>query len=488
MPNTLSEFLTVACASTGQATFYNTRQDQQKLLADTHAALLQQDRRIYALSGALPITDKSRQLILENLLQTGAHCTDSVLESHVIQMVADDMQFNRILNLFVELREKKVNNARTRRFGALIWAMVDEYRAIKYRSKIRTVLRHCHIPEGTDPARAELHNWIFGANTKRGRPELTPNHIKHNPKLKSRLLASTVYDELFALPLDIARDIAVNEHKKDATEFEREFVGRTSSGGKGKATRKETMRVRKHASDTVIDFEKFTIFDLLMHGYRQPADKAAVNEVIERKAKAIAEQLNLPDKVALVIDNSTSALGSADRQFQPLAMMGAIVAVCKQATDVECFYVGPTPTDCFMDANGDTNLRLPFARALQSRPDLVMVLSDGYENVRAGSISQIMNTTAFQQSGIVVMHLNPIAAIEGTAKTRNLSDRIMSFAIASPDQLPMVTMICLASQNPELLRPMFNEIEHHVRLGHYREARLATKLAGLPVQEISNVA
>ena len=479
MKNALVDYLTMACAGTGQSSFYNTRDEQTKALENTHSELMRENRRFYALSAALPINDKSRQLVLENLLNTGSLCEDGVLEGHVISMVVSDLQFNRILNMFMSLRDKKVNNARTRKLGRLIWDQVDAFRAIKYTPKVRAILRHCHIPEGTNPAKAELHRWIFGGN--KNRPEMKAEDVQHNPKLRSRLLAPTVYEECFKLPFDIARDIAVASHGKKVDEFQREFAGSGNEKAKGKVTRKETLRVRKQTGDTTVDFNRFSIFELLMHGYRTPNDRSDVLDMIGEKAQVIAEGLNLPAKVAMVVDNSTSALGSAERQFQPLAMTSAVVEICRKAdSEVTCHYTGTEPENGWLSADGATNLRRPLVEALMTKPDLVIIISDGYENVRAGSVEQILSTKAVRNSGIAVMHLNPVAAAETGSKMRTLSKFAMTFGLSAPEQLPMVTLVGLAAQDPKLLEPMFGEVERCLLSGDYKAARLATRVAGLP--------
>jgi hypothetical protein len=472
MGNALVDYLTMACAGTGQSSFYNTREDQERVLAAAHGELLRKNRRIYALSVALPINDRSRQLVLENLLNTGKLCEDGELENHVVRMVVADMQFNRILNMFMTLRDRKVNNSRTRRLGKTIWDKVDAFRAIKYAPKIRAVLRHCHIPEGDDPAKAEIHRFIFG--------KLRLDQIQHNPKLRSRLLARTQYDKLFDLPFDIARDIAVANHGKKADEFQREFAGHGNEEGKGKITRKESLRARKQTGDTTVDFNRFSIFDLLMHGYRTPGDREDVVDMVKEKALTIAAGLNLPPKVAVVVDNSISSVGSAERQHQPLAMISAVATIIGATeAEVSFHYTGPEP-DGWIKAEGATNLRRPFVDALLTRPDLVIILSDGYENVRAGSINSIMATKAVQDAKIPVIHLNPVAAVESDQKARTLSERVMTFGLSAPEQLPMVTLIGLAAQDPALLEPMFAQVEESLKLGDYKNARLATKVAGLP--------
>src|SRR3954447_25191522 len=290
--NALVDYLTLACTGTGQATFYNAADDQERALEAAHAELLKSDRRVYGLTAALPVNDRSRQLVLRNLLGSGKGCTDSHLEGQIVGMVAGELPFNRVLNLLGELKERKVNNARTRKLGRRVWGQVDAYRAIKYRDKVRAVLRHCHIPEGDDPARAELHRWVFGKVTR-------ADEGAHNPKLASRLRAGSDYRALFDLPFDIARDIAVASHGKKPDECEREFTaaGGAEAGTPGAAvTRKESLRARAHTGDTAVDFRRFSLPELLLHAHRNPHDGPAVLVVVREKARELARGIALPPR------------------------------------------------------------------------------------------------------------------------------------------------------------------------------------------------
>lgn len=474
----LVEYLTLACTSTGQATFYNTKKDQDKALADIHGEMLRTNRRLYALSVVLPVNDKSRQLVLENLLSTGKLAEDTKLEGGAIGYVISDMQFNRVLNLLVTLREKKVNNARTRNLGELVWAQVDAFQAIKYAGKLRTILRHCHIKEGSDPVKAELHQWLFGKIVK-------AEQVQHNPKLVSRIKAKTDYQEVFNLPYDIARDIAVNVHKKKVEDFDREFAGRDKNEEKGQeevvakgtATRKETLRARKTTGDTKVDFTRFGLYELLMHAHKNPGDAVAVMPAVKRKAQEIAGMLRLPPKVALVVDNSVSALGSAERQFQPLATIEAISHIFQncEGSDVKVFYVGPTPENGeLLKAEDASNLRRPLVKALMTRPDVVVILSDGYENVRAGSVSQILSSKAVKDLGVHVLHLNPVAAAE-SGKTRELAKNCLTMALPDPERLPMVALLGIAAANPAVLEPLFAAVEEKLKLGDFKGVRRALR-------------
>jgi hypothetical protein len=474
--NALVDYLTLACTGTGQATFYNAAEDQERALEAAHAELLRSDRRVYGLTAALPINDRSRQLVLRNLLGSGKGCTDSRLEGQIVGMVAGELPFNRVLNLLGELRERKVNNARTRGLGRRVWGQVDAYRAIKYRDKVRAVLRHCHIPEGDDPARAELHRWVFGKLSR-------ADEVAHNPKLASRLRAGSDYRALFDLPFDIARDIAVASHGKKPDEFEREFTAAgTAEAGTPRAavTRKESLRARAHTGDTAVDFRRFSLQELLLHAHRNPHDGPAVLGVVREKARELAGGIALPARTALVVDNSLSALGPAERRYHPLALIEAIVQVLTQAgQEVSCHYVGPAPHDGFLVAEGATDLRRPLVEALLTRPELVVILSDGYENIRAGGVNQVLGTRAFRSSGVAVLHLNPVPAAE-SGGVRSLTVGPMTFALTAIEQLPVIALIGLAARDPRALEPLFGEVERAIREGDFRRARLATRRPGLP--------
>ena len=109
--NVLLEYLSFACIGTGQATFYNTKQEQEAALSRLHTAALAENRRIYALSALLPVNDRSKQIVLLNLLIAGRQRQDAELEWQLIQAIAQILPFNRILNLFLEIQQRSVRRA-----------------------------------------------------------------------------------------------------------------------------------------------------------------------------------------------------------------------------------------------------------------------------------------------------------------------------------------------------------------------------------------
>lgn len=464
--NLLLEYLSLACTGTGQATYYNTKQEQEAALSQLHATAIAENRRIYALSALLPMNDRSKQLVLLNLLRSGKQRENAELEWQLLQAVAKALPFNRTLNLLLEIQAQGVNNARTRRLGKWLWNRYgDAYRAIKYRAKFRALLRHCHIPEGSNPAKAELHRWIFGKVRK-------AEDVQHNPLLATRLKAVSDYEALFALPFDIARDIAVCQHKCKADEFTQAFAER------GQLTRKEQLRAQATAAIEV-DYRKFSLLELFRHLYLHPSEQGCIARTLDAKAAELAAGLALPPKVSLVVDNSRSAMGAKERLYHPIAVIAAIARVCLavKTSQVKAFYVGENPNGGFLKAGGGTDLRKPLAAALAERPDLVIVLSDGYENTSAGSVAQILNTTAVRESGIAIIHFNPVAAAE-TGGVRKIVANLPTFGLSQLEQLPLMALLGQAYAQPAVLETFFDRVEQALLGGEFHAAKLIAGISG----------
>jgi len=477
------DYLTAACAGTGQATMYNTREEQDAALAVVHGEALKASRRFYALSAVLPMNDRSKQLTMINLLRTGQslvhldedECeTEIMIEENVFKYLLETMPFNRVLDLFVMLREAKVNNSRTRRFARMVWEEVDAYRAIKYPTKLRALLRHGHVPEKGVPERRELHAFLFGRIKK-------ASDVKHCALLKDRFRARKTYEALFALPYDIAVDLAVGFHGKTAEDFKREYSSH------GKATRKEKLRARQTAK-AAVDFNNYSLLELLRHLYQHEDDLDAARDVLDRKASKVAGGIILPEKTALVVDNSYSAIGSGERKFHSLSVIEALTriffAADGEGCEVKAFTVGPEVDGGLMRAAGATEIRRPLAEALVWRPNVVLILSDGYENMSAGSAAQVLNTRAVRDSGISVIHLNPVVSFEkreGTGVVRQIADRAPSLVLTAPEQLPMVYLLGRAHSDPRFLEEFFVGVERAVVSGGTDDVkRLTQGLRGLP--------
>jgi hypothetical protein len=474
------EYLSLACTGTGQATFYNSREEQVAALEALHGRMLAEQRETYGLSALLPINDRNRQLVLANLLAAPQGRVDPDLEWRVVMAIAEQLPFNRLLDGFLAL---EANNARVRRLGRWIWERADAYRVIKYREKLRRVLRHCHIAEGDDPAKAELHRWAFGRVRK-------ASDVLHCELLDARLRAVHDPEALYTLPFDVARDLAVSQHKLDVKAFTEAYAER------GRLTRKEGLRAAARA-DVAVDFRRYNLLELLQHRFRQPETAEGMADALEAAARKAAAGLRLPGKVALVVDNSASALGSGERLYQPIAAIEAAVRMylAVPGTEVRVFTSGPAfagvsgatvrdnaapmPRDAALRAEGASDLATPLAAALAWRPRAIVILSDGYENAPAGGVARLLQLPVVRASGIAMVHLAPVVAAE-SGGVRRLAPELPSYGFAQPEQIALMAMLAAARHDPSVLTSFFDAVGRALKGGDVHVARALAGFRRLP--------
>ena len=476
---TLVQFLEVACTNIGQATFYNTENEQLAQLMTLHATLLLSNRRYYSLTGLLPINDFSKTMILRGLLATGKNRPneDENLEWTLIKVIADELPIARLLRFFVDnIAEnnadtggKRLNSARVRRLGQRIWDKANAYQVIKYRDKYKTIIRHCRLKPGNSRGedKLELQNWLFGKIKK-------PEQVVKCELLRQRLRAVKGDKQaLMSLPFDVAEGIALTKFKMSKEEFISTF------SQQGKASKKEVMRSRSQVgSEIAIDFSKYELLELIRYAQNNRSDWQEIYPHLENAARKLATNVVLPSKVALVIDNSLSMKGKETRKNYPIAFAEAITRICLATeSEVKVWFTNPMSlTKAAFSVGGATDLRLPLAQAITSRPDAVIIISDGYENQSSGTVTAILNTKAVKNSDIAFFQMNPVAASESTKATRSLDSKIKLIAIADIKQFPLAFLISQFETNPDLLESHLNKVYQALKAGNVREAKAIAQL------------
>jgi hypothetical protein len=118
---------------------------------------------------------------------------------------------------------------------------------------------------------------------------------------------------------------------------------------------------------------------------------AALSDYVARAA------LGLPrfeGRVALVLDASASTRGYGEREFAAASQIQAlrlvIQACCPGSSVFTAGGDGATALPPF--PQGDTDLVTPLLDALETDPDLVAIVSDGYENVALGDLARVVAT------------------------------------------------------------------------------------------------
>lgn len=127
----------------------------------------------------------------------------------------------------------------------------------------------------------------------------------------------------------------------------------------------------------------------LVHLYRGGASEELQQALDGYVAKAADQLPKFNGKMALVLDVSASTRSYGDREFCTLAQSVALQMVLQRCTNLQVHTVGgsgniPIP-------QGSTDLAIAVLDALESEPDLVAVVSDGYENTYPGDLERVVN-------------------------------------------------------------------------------------------------
>jgi hypothetical protein len=139
---------------------------------------------------------------------------------------------------------------------------------------------------------------------------------------------------------------------------------------------------------TVTATNRGDISATLVHLYRGGANaelKAALDRYVTEAATGLPR---FEGSVALVLDASASTLGYGERQFCCVAQSQALRLVLERCcARLDVHLVGgagdpPRP-------EGDTDLASALLDALAADPDVVAVVSDGYENIHSGDLARV---------------------------------------------------------------------------------------------------
>lgn len=121
----------------------------------------------------------------------------------------------------------------------------------------------------------------------------------------------------------------------------------------------------------------------LVHRFRG-GDSPELEAAQERYLRAaVAGVPRFPGRLALVVDRSVSMNGYGDREWAVRSQVAALELVLRR----RCAALVTVPT-----ATSATDLAGGVVAALRERPDLVAVVSDGYENTYPGDLARVVAT------------------------------------------------------------------------------------------------
>lgn len=405
----LVHFMDTVASATPRATFYNDRNELMRAAGEVHDELFKIDRGLYGLLlGIQGATDWSRQVGIANLLANARDSEPAFLNLHqetqLIHYLSNKLPITRRLKLFGILRRMRVNNSRTRHliFESIANDPNLEFRALKYKNKMRDALIHA-LGQRTASILKSIYQKQFADWTEKEKEivsDALPVEMNgdvlafllgvsdlESPRLKAYFKANEDPDYLKELPPEVAEGKRSTFHPDLEPDKVLELT-------KDKMTAGQEITLQRSAKKKGVELEfdpmKHDAFRLFVYAYENGmTDEIA--DALGLKAEQAAEKLPMNfGKVATIVDTSQSMFGDKTQKNRPISVAMATAGMLSfSAVDHQEFMDSfdrdlPIPS-------GHTDLAKHLVDAFRFEPDAVFVITDGYENAPAGRFAEVLS-------------------------------------------------------------------------------------------------
>jgi len=493
----LIDGLTIASGAKSSATYYHKKDEQMK-------AIQTQIKNLYKLSKELPLIIASQkgatgrfvsEVLLNEFKQTqkGGACNivnpidwyDNGLSDKAVLTALNNLGENGlpyVLRLFVDLKDAKVNNERTRKIVlGFIWGQDNlEFYAMKYRNKIAQILRHTYGVKKTSIlltiAQKQIN--IHGANLVGTQKEIgivndailkyfngdsirafklllflfkKDDGVNYSeaefPLLSEYQKAKVNITEVRNVPEEVLLGLISSVrhpqyHTMWATDLQKEatkaMIRKNVKVTSVNQQVRQTKSTAKLGVTKTVNLEQATDYlALYKTGYETtftPELRVAINKLAEKK------KINgfFYKSIGVVLDDSASMTGNKNESKNtPRAIADFTAKVLGKSADCATFVKTQDET---------TDIATSFIELLKSENtanpyDAIFILTDGYENAYDGLTNEVIQIwKAETGSQIPIFQISPITSAEMGANVRNLGSGVVTMAINNPAALqPQIT-------------------------------------------------
>lgn len=462
LPLAIGEFLDTAATATARGTFYNTRAEQEAAVQSVHRELFALDRGIYTAALLLPgLTDYSRQVGAVQLLRTTQ--ADGLLspeqEGIAVRGLLRMLPPQRMLKMFGMLRAERINNARTRRLilSTLLGADSLEFWAVKYWRKLATALTHAWGRRTASIVRAVL------AKPTEQRTEKERQIVKRHLHRYVNVTGSNRIEECvrFVLGdedgLTLRRLAAYRDAKRDLatgrvlpfetleglrSRFHRETTSaQVLELTKSQLTAGQKIGLQRKAkeADVAVDFDpaNYDAVRLYVYAYEMGMSEAIRHELF-LKAQATAERLPVRfEHAGILLDVSASMIGHETQAGRPISVALALRDLLAETAERSTIVTSDgrnAPAAEMIEPAGDTSLVAGLVGLLKHDPDVVFVLTDGYENAPAGRFAEVVRAVRRMGVETPIHQFSPVFAAEARG-VRSLCETVPGLPVNKPDAI-----------------------------------------------------
>ncbi|GHG90660.1 hypothetical protein [Comamonas sp. JC664] len=426
-------FVNACFSCTGQREFYGDARGQSVSIEFLHQYILGNYRRLYARTLAAGINHFNQAQILLNLLASGSpvEARDKAEEGALIAAALRALPPQRAFRVLESLRSRRINNRRAR-------AVARDYvkgrgnlafDAVKYRAKLRAAVSHGHLKlEG------ELGPFLFHGWKKR---------VFTQPLLESFRRAHYAQEALYELPYTVAEGLAV-KHGIPRDVFLQRIEPRLTAAER---LRLQESSARERGTPPPVELGRASLTKLALYVLalplesrraRQPELQAALEQAAARVLRKSPSRLG---RVAAILDNSYSSSGSWEKRRRPLGVaLATHYLLSSAAREYRAWWTGPVEDALLVSARGQTDIATPLLDALAWGADLVVIVSDGYDNDPPNAVAEL--TRVFRakldpRRRTALVHVNPVFDSEGYAP-RSFGTAVPTVGVRDAEDVPTV--------------------------------------------------
>ncbi|MGC0416714.1 hypothetical protein [Embleya sp. AB8] len=425
-------FVNAAVTSTGQREFRDDADEQRLSVEFLHAYVAGNYRELYAATLALDINDFNAALIVRHLLESSRELTPQTRrrEGELIARRLELMAPQRVYKLFRELARRGVNNRRTRAIMRDWTAQRRDpvFDAVKYRSAVKAVLRHAHLP-----APAETGKFLFTATRK------VP--VFGTPLFESWRQAHYAQSALYELPYTVAEGLAGKHGIKRAV-----FLERIAP----QLTRLERLRLQRAGERAEVGAVRAELAEQpltrlasyvlsLSRAERTARYDELRTALTESARRAAGDAAGSWGRVVAVLDDSFSSFGSTTKRQRPLAVALACRFLLKAlAREFTGLWTSGLHDPLLVRPSGPTPLGERLIDALELAPDRLVVVSDGWDNSPPGLAAEVLRVWRERldpAGATTVVHLNPVYDATGF-DVKRLAASVPTVGVRDAEDVP----------------------------------------------------
>lgn len=434
-------FINSCFTCTGQKEFYSDAEGQKVSLNFLHDYILGNYRLLYARTLAAGINHFNIGQIMIKLLATGKDTPPEHKEEEgqLIAQALRRLPTQRAWKVLAQLQTLRINNRRSRAIALEYIQQRQElsFDAVKYRLKLKAIAVHNHFL-----LEEELGTFLFTPQ----QPKRYQNELFENFR-QAHFTAEAIYK----LPFTIAEGLAAKKNIPRA-EFLTRIEPQMTIGEKlrylqtAERVSTRTKQVKLDVDWQRLPLTRLALYVLSLSIEARVAEFSLLQEALVKSAQRIWRNAGFKlGKVAAILDCSYSTSGSAEKRRRPLGIALAthyLLQTC--AEEYRSFWTIPVSEPLLVQAQGQTDLATPLLDALEWQADLVIIISDGYENdppEGAAEVLRIYRTKLDRSRRTSIIHCNPVFDPD-TFSPYILSPHIPTLGIREAEDLP--TMVNFA--------------------------------------------